>query len=100
MARCDLPVRDRVRRASRSLRDAFSEESSPLETTCENFITAPDAFLSAAQRDHRAHPWVRGRDLFLGVLETAWVSSKALIDDSSVTVLRAVQHAGWTTTAN
>ncbi|MFJ7771433.1 TetR/AcrR family transcriptional regulator [Streptomyces sp. NPDC097107] len=77
------------------LRDALLEESSPLATTCENFITATDAFLVAAQQDHRAQPWVRGRDLFLDVLATAWVRGAALADDSSATVLRAVHKSGW-----
>ncbi|GAA5122652.1 TetR/AcrR family transcriptional regulator [Alloalcanivorax gelatiniphagus] len=79
------------------LRDALSEESSPLATTCENFITATDGFLLAAQREHCAPQRVRGRDLFLGVLATAWVSSAALADDSSVAVLREIQKSGWLT---
>lgn len=77
------------------LRAALFEESSPLATTCENFITATEGFLVAAQRENRAQPWIRGRDLFLDVLATAWVSGAVLADDSSATVLRAVHKSGW-----
>ena len=80
---------------SERLRVALFEESSPLATTCENFITATEGFLVAAQRENRAQEWVRGRDLFLGVLATAWVSGAVLADDSSVTVLQAVNKSGW-----
>ena len=77
------------------LRVALSEESSPLATTCEDFITATDGFLTAAQHDNRAQPWVRSRDLFLGVLATAWVRGATLADNSSATALRDVQRSGW-----
>lgn len=77
------------------LRVALFEESSPLATTCENFITATEGFLVAAQRENRAQQWVRGRDLFLGVLATAWVSGAVLADDSSAAVLQAVHKSGW-----
>lgn len=76
---------------------ALSEETSPLAITCQGFITTTDQFLHAAQRDGGAQPWVRGRDLFLNVLATAWVRSAALADESSPRALHALMQSGWMT---
>lgn len=80
------------------LRDALHEEASPLANPCEDFITATDGFLATAQREHRAQPWVRGRELFLDVLATAWVGNAALADSSSTQALRTLHRSGWMVT--
>ena len=77
------------------LRAALSEQGSPLAITCRGFVTCTDEFLAAAQRDGHAQPWVRGRELFLGVLATAWVADAALADESSAQSLRALVRRGW-----
>lgn len=81
------------------LRDGLSEDSSPLSLTCQGFITTTEEFLRAAQRDGGAHPWVRGRDLFLSALATGWASGAAMADDSSSQALRAMMRSGWATSA-
>lgn len=79
------------------LRDALSEDGSPLSLTCQGFITTTEEFLRAAQHDGGAQPWVRGRDLFLSALATGWVSGAAMADDSSAQALRAMVRCGWAT---
>lgn len=79
------------------LRDALSEDGSPLALTCQGFITTTEEFLRAAQHDGGAQPWVRGRDLFLSALATGWVSGAAMADDSSAQALRAMVRSGWAT---
>ncbi|MCI2238575.1 MULTISPECIES: TetR/AcrR family transcriptional regulator [Kineococcus] len=77
------------------LRDALTTETSPLAMTCQGYVTTTDQFLAAAQRDGRAQPWVRGRELFLSVLATAWVRGAALADEASAQSLRAILRSGW-----
>ncbi|KXX59212.1 TetR/AcrR family transcriptional regulator [Rhodococcus sp. LB1] len=79
------------------LREALQEKTSPLALTCRGFITTTDDFLAAAQRDGTARPDVRGRELFLAVLATVWVSSAAMADASSATGLRTLLRSGWAT---
>ena len=79
------------------LRAALSEANSPLALTCQGFITTTERFLSAAQQDGGAQPWVRGRDLFLSALATGWVSGAALADASSAEALRDMMRLGWAT---
>jgi AcrR family transcriptional regulator len=77
------------------LRVALSEEASPLAITCEGFITTTDHFLAAAQRGGGAQPWIRARDLFLGVLATAWARGATLADTSSAEALATILRSGW-----
>ncbi|GGW53568.1 TetR/AcrR family transcriptional regulator [Streptomyces griseoloalbus] len=77
------------------LRAALTENTSPLALTCQGYITITDEFLHAAQRDGSAKPWVRGRDLFLSTLATAWARSAALADESSPDALSALVRSGW-----
>ena len=77
------------------LRAALTEKASPLAITCRGFVTDTDTFLTAAQRDGHAQPGVRGRELFLSVLATAWVADAALADESSAHALRALVRSGW-----
>ena len=77
------------------LRAALTEKASPLAITCRGFVTDTDTFLAAAQRDGNARPGVRGRELFLSVLATAWVADAALADESSANTLRALVRSGW-----
>ncbi|GGG68870.1 TetR family transcriptional regulator [Kocuria dechangensis] len=79
------------------LRAALSQESSPLAITCQGFITTTDEFLAAAQRAGSARPWVRGRDLFLAALATAWVRGAAMSDEASAQALRDMVRSGWAT---
>lgn len=79
------------------LRAALSHESSPLAITCQGFITTTDEFLGAAQREGAARPWVRGRDLFLAALATAWVRGAAMADESSAQAVREMIRSGWAT---
>ncbi|MEU4563455.1 helix-turn-helix domain-containing protein [Actinoplanes sp. NPDC023936] len=81
------------------LRAALVEDKSPLALTCQGFITTTDAFLRAAQRDGRARPEVRGRELFLGVLAASWAASAAMADESSPSALHHLLQAGWATPA-
>jgi AcrR family transcriptional regulator len=82
------------------LRAALSEDNSPLAITCQGFITTTDEFLQAAQRDGGAHPWVRGRDLFLAALATAWAGGSAVADESSAEALRRLTRSGWATASS
>lgn len=77
------------------LRAALDEESSPLALTCQGFVEVTDEFLDAAQREGGARPDVRGRDLFLAVLATAWVRGAAMADESSGPGLAALLRTGW-----
>ncbi|MFE3144440.1 TetR/AcrR family transcriptional regulator [Streptomyces scopuliridis] len=82
------------------LRAALTESTSPLAITCQGFITTTEEFLRAAQRDGGAQPWVRGRDLFLSTLATAWVRSAAMADESSPQALKTLMRSGWQTSTN
>jgi len=77
------------------LRSAFAEEHNPLALTCTGFIDGTEHFLAAAQRDGRAHTWLRGRDLFLGALTLSWVRGASLADASSQAHLRRLIAGGW-----
>lgn len=79
------------------LRAALSEGSSPLAITCQGFITTTDEFLTVAQREGTARPWVRGRDLFLAALATAWVRGAAMSDEASAQAMRDMVRSGWAT---
>jgi len=79
------------------LRVALSERKGPLAITCQGFITTTERFLTAAQEDGVAQPWVRGRDLFLSVLATAWARDAALADDASGEALQNILRSGWAT---
>ena len=80
---------------SEPLREALSERTSALTITCQGFITSTDKFLEAAQEAGGARSGVRGRDLFLGVLATAWVSNAAMADKSTATALASLLRSGW-----
>lgn len=82
------------------IRAALAEETSPLAIARQGFITVTDEFLRAAQRDGGAQPWVRGRELFLGVLAAAWVRGAALADQSSPQALHARMREGWAVPRN
>lgn len=77
------------------LRAALAEGTSPLANTCQGFITITDEFLEAAQRDGGAKPGVRGRELFLATLATAWASGAAMADESSPHALGSLMRTGW-----
>jgi hypothetical protein len=79
------------------LRVALTEDTSPLALTCQGYVTTTDEFVHAAQRDGRARPGVRGRDLFLAVLATSWVRGAAMADESSTPALSALLRTGWET---
>lgn len=79
------------------LRAALTEGTSPLALTCQGFITTTEDFLRAAQHDGYANPWVRGRDLFLSTLATAWARGAALADESSPDALVSLMRTGWET---
>jgi len=79
------------------LRAALTEDASPLAITCQGFITTTEDFLRPAQRDGGAKPWVRGRDLFLSTLATAWARGAAVADESSPDALVSLMRTGWET---
>lgn len=79
------------------LRAALSQESSPLAITCQGFIATTEEFLGAAQREGAARSWVRGRDLFLAALATAWVRGAAMADEASAQAVREMIRSGWAT---
>lgn len=79
------------------LRAALTEDTSPLAITCQGFVTTTEDFLRAAQRDGGAKPWVRGRDLFLSTLATAWARGAAMADESSPDALDSLMRTGWET---
>ncbi|GGS19621.1 helix-turn-helix domain-containing protein [Streptomyces griseoviridis] len=79
------------------LRAALTGDTSPLALTCQSLITTTEEFLQAAQRDGGAKPWVRGRDLFLSTLATAWASGAVLADASSLDALDSLVRTGWET---
>ncbi|MFH8978168.1 TetR/AcrR family transcriptional regulator [Streptomyces sp. NPDC017890] len=81
------------------LRAALTEGTSPLAITCQGFVTTTEDFLRAAQRDGGAKPWVRGRDLFLSTLATAWARGAAMADESSPDALVSLMRTGWETPA-
>lgn len=82
------------------LREALAEDTSPLALTCQGFIDSTDTFLRAAQRDGRARPDVRGRDLFLGVLAVSWIREAALADETSAPALSSLLRHGWAVLAS
>ncbi|MFH8759195.1 TetR/AcrR family transcriptional regulator [Streptomyces atroolivaceus] len=77
------------------LRAALTEGTSPLAITCQGFVTTTEEFLGAAQRDGAANPWVRGRDLFLSTLATAWARGAVMADESSPDALVSLMRTGW-----
>ncbi|MFF8502046.1 TetR/AcrR family transcriptional regulator [Streptomyces anulatus] len=79
------------------LRAALAEGTSPLAITCQGFVTTTENFLHAAQRDGGAQRWVRGRDLFLSTLATAWARGAAMADESSPDALVSLVRTGWET---
>lgn len=76
------------------LRAAAAAQSTPLGTTCDDVITTTDAFLVAAQDIGQARPDVCGRDLFLGVLASAWAAGAAADDDADTRLL-GLLRTGW-----
>ncbi|MCW8102824.1 TetR/AcrR family transcriptional regulator [Streptomyces tauricus] len=82
------------------LRAALTEGTSPLALTCQGFVTTTEDFLRAAQRDGYANPGVRGRDLFLSTLATAWARGAAMADESSPDALVSLMRTGWETPAS
>lgn len=86
-------------RVATSPATALSEGTSPLAITCQGFVTTTEDFLGAAQRDGAAEPWVRGRDLFLSTLATAWARGAVMADESSPDALVSLMRTGWETPA-
>lgn len=82
---------------SEPLKEALWEKRSPLAITCQGFVTVTEDFLHAAQENGGARDGVSGRDLFLMVLATAWVSEAAMADGASPLTLRALMRSGWAT---
>lgn len=82
---------------SEPLKEALWEERSPLALTCQGFVTVTEEFLRAAQASGGARDGVCGRDLFLMVLATAWVSKAAMADGSSQAALNDLMRSGWAT---
>ncbi|QSE85854.1 TetR/AcrR family transcriptional regulator [Rhodococcus koreensis] len=80
------------------LRSAFLEEHNPLAVSCTGFIDLTGQFLGAAQRDGKAHSWLRARDLFLAALALSWVRGSSLADESSQQHLRALSRDGYAST--
>ncbi|MDI9977219.1 TetR/AcrR family transcriptional regulator [Rhodococcus sp. IEGM 1307] len=80
------------------LRSAFLEEHNPLAVSCTGFIELTGQFLGAAQRDGKAHSWLRARDLFLAALALSWVRGSSLADESSQQHLRALSRDGYAST--
>ncbi|ETD33297.1 TetR/AcrR family transcriptional regulator [Williamsia sp. D3] len=78
-----------------SLRVALTEGSSPLTSTCQQYITITNDFLSAAQRDGSARAGVRGRELFLAVLAISWVHSADSADEASRSGISRLVQSGW-----
>ncbi|MGM5068674.1 TetR/AcrR family transcriptional regulator [Rhodococcus qingshengii] len=77
------------------LREALKGETSPLALTCGGLIDTTESFLASAQRDGLARKDVGGRELFLSVLASVWVSSARLADSSSAPALRSLIKLGW-----
>jgi AcrR family transcriptional regulator len=77
------------------LREALTENKSPLTLTCQGFITYTDEFLHAAQREGKARNEVRARDLFLSVIATSWVRNAAMAEESSPSALHDLMRTGW-----
>jgi len=82
------------------LREALSENVSPLTLTCQGYITTTDGFLAAAQHEGSARKGVRARDLFLLVLATSWARSAAMADDSSLAGMLDLLRSGWARTTD
>jgi AcrR family transcriptional regulator len=80
------------------LREAVSENASPLTLTCHGYITTLDEFLAAAQQEGSARSCVRARDLFLLVLATSWARSAAMADDVSPAGMIGLLRSGWAST--
>ncbi|NGP04957.1 TetR/AcrR family transcriptional regulator [Rhodococcus sp. 14C212] len=80
------------------LRSAFLAEHNPLAVSCTGFIDLTGQFLAAAQRDGRAHSWIRARDLFLAALALSWVRGASLADETSHHHLRALIRDGYVST--
>ena len=74
---------------------AIEEDASVLGISCETLIALTDEFLTRAQNEGRARATIKPRDLFLGVLGTAWVVNRAGLDAAQREALRAIIADGY-----
>jgi AcrR family transcriptional regulator len=77
------------------LRAALGEQTSPLTSTCEGYITGTDEFLSRAQDAGLARGNIRGRELFLLALAVSWAQGAAMADSDSATSMATLLRSGW-----
>ncbi|MFE6164012.1 TetR/AcrR family transcriptional regulator [Streptomyces sp. NPDC056486] len=67
----------------------------PLTLPCDDLIATTDEYLRAAQLAGRARPSVKGYDLFLAAISTAWISGTGATDEESLGRLRTLIESGY-----
>jgi AcrR family transcriptional regulator len=77
------------------LRAALGQQTSPLTSTCEGYITGTDEFLSRAQDVGLARSDARGRELFLMALAVSWAQGAAMADTASARSMATILKSGW-----
>ncbi|MEV2256972.1 helix-turn-helix domain-containing protein [Streptomyces sp. NPDC050147] len=71
------------------------EPDNPLTLPCDDLIATTDEYLRAAQLAGRARPSVKGYDLFLAAISTAWISGTGATDEESLSRLRTLIESGY-----
>ncbi|MFC6064292.1 TetR/AcrR family transcriptional regulator [Streptomyces ochraceiscleroticus] len=71
------------------------DPDNPLTLPCDDLITTTDEYLRAAQLAGHARPSVKGYDLFLAAISTAWISGTGATDEESLGRLRALIESGY-----
>lgn len=71
------------------------EPDNPLTLPCDDLIATTDGYLRAAQLAGHARPSVKGYDLFLAAISTAWISGTGATDEESLGRLRALIESGY-----
>ncbi|WP_030256111.1 TetR/AcrR family transcriptional regulator [Streptomyces violens] len=71
------------------------DPDNPLTLPCDDLITTTDEYLRAAQCAGQARPSVKGYDLFLAAISTAWISGTGATDEESLGRLRTLIESGY-----
>ncbi|MFC7342031.1 TetR/AcrR family transcriptional regulator [Saccharopolyspora griseoalba] len=71
------------------------EPDNPLTLPCDDLIATTDEYLRAAQLAGHARRSVKGYDLFLAAISTAWIGGTGATEEESLGRLRALIESGY-----
>ncbi|WP_436737965.1 TetR/AcrR family transcriptional regulator [Streptomyces sp. BBFR102] len=71
------------------------EPGNPLTLPCDDLIATTDEYVRAAQLAGRARSSVKGYDLFLAAISTAWIRGTGAAGEESLGRLRALIESGY-----